>query len=65
MRKAKKTSQKLSDAERVCLQRLRGQIDAEKGEILAEGRGHKAAHDAATGKASGSDEKGPSGSAPG
>src|SRR5689334_6025369 len=46
MRQAKRTSRTLSDAERSRLRRLREQIDAEKDEIVAEGRGHKAAHDA-------------------
>jgi hypothetical protein len=36
----------LPDAERSRLRGLRGEIDAEKDEIIAEGRGHKAAHDA-------------------
>jgi DNA-binding phage protein len=32
------------------LQKLRSEIDAEKDEIIAEGRRHKAAHDAAAGQ---------------
>ena len=46
MPQAKRTSRTLSDEERNRLRRLREQIDAEKDEIIAEGRGHKAAHDA-------------------
>lgn len=45
MRQARRTSRTLSDAERSRLRRLREQIDAEKDEIIAAGRGHKAAHD--------------------
>ena len=46
MRQAKRVSRTLSDAERQRLQRLREQIEGEKDEIISEGRGHKAAHDA-------------------
>jgi hypothetical protein len=46
MRQPKRTSRTLSDTERSRLRRLREQLDAEKDEIIAEGRGHKAAHDA-------------------
>lgn len=46
MRQAKRTSRELSESERNRLRRLREQIDAEKDEIIAEGRAHKAAHDA-------------------
>ncbi|SRR6266852_7860622 len=48
MRQAKRSTRVLSDAERTRLRQLREQIDIEKDEILAEGRRHKAAHDAAT-----------------
>jgi DNA-binding phage protein len=44
MRQAKRASRVLTDAERKRLRRLREQIEAEKDEIIAEGRGHKAAH---------------------
>jgi DNA-binding XRE family transcriptional regulator len=47
MRQAKRDARSLSPAERSRLQQLREQIDAEKDEIIAEGRRHKAAHDAA------------------
>jgi hypothetical protein len=35
----------LSDSERSRLRLLREQVEAEKDDIIAEGRGHKAAHD--------------------
>lgn len=47
MRQPKRSQRTLSDAERARLRQLREQIDAEKEEILAEARRHKAAHDAA------------------
>jgi DNA-binding XRE family transcriptional regulator len=47
MRQARRSERVLSDAERVRLREFRAQLDAEKGEILAEARRHKAAHDAA------------------
>ena len=46
MRQAKRSVRILSDAERARMRELRKQIDAEKDEILAEARQHKAAHDA-------------------
>src|SRR5438132_938302 len=46
MRQARRSERILSDAERVRLRHVRAQLDAEKGEILAEARRHKAAHDA-------------------
>ena len=46
MRQAKRTSRTLSDPEHARLRRLREQVDAERDEIVAEGRVHKAAHDA-------------------
>jgi hypothetical protein len=46
MRQAKRSERTLSDAERSRLHQLREQLDAEKDEIIAEGRRHKAAHDA-------------------
>ncbi len=47
MRQAKRLARTLSEAESTRLRQLREQIDIEKDEILAEGRRHKAAHDAA------------------
>ena len=47
MRQAKRSKRTLSDAERSRLRRLREQIDAEKDEIIAEARRHKAVHDTA------------------
>jgi DNA-binding phage protein len=46
MRRAKRGDRVVSDAERSRLKQLRQQIDDEKGEIIAEARRHKAAHDA-------------------
>ncbi len=47
MRHAKRTERILSNAERTRLGQLRARLDAEKEEILAEARRHKAAHEAA------------------
>jgi DNA-binding XRE family transcriptional regulator len=47
MRQEKRRERILSEAERDRLRQVRAQLDAEKGEILAEARRHKAAHDAA------------------
>ncbi len=47
MRNAKRVTIVLSEAEQTRLRELRELIAAEKDEIIAEGRRHKAAHDAA------------------
>jgi DNA-binding XRE family transcriptional regulator len=47
MRQAKRGTRELTDAERTRLSGLRREVDAEKDEIIAEARRHKAAHDAA------------------
>jgi DNA-binding XRE family transcriptional regulator len=47
MRQAKRSQRILSDAERTRLREIRARLDAEKDEILAEGRRHRAAQDAA------------------
>jgi len=50
MRQAKRSERVLTDAERTRLRKLRSQVEAEKDEIIAEGRRHKAAHDVAAGQ---------------
>ena len=45
MRQDRRSERVLSDAERARLRELRDSIVAEKDDILAEGRRHKAAHD--------------------
>jgi len=50
MREAKRSKRTLSADERAKLQQLREQVEAEKGEIIAEARRHKAAHDKAVGR---------------
>lgn len=45
-RQAKHISRPLSDADRRKYRKIRSQLQKEKEEILAEARGHKAAHDA-------------------
>ena len=50
MRQAKRSRRTLSAAERTRVQQLREQIESEKDEIIAEGRRHKAAHDAVVGR---------------
>lgn len=47
MRQAKRSRRPLTEADRARLRQLRQQIDAEKDEIIAEARRHKAAHAAA------------------
>lgn len=46
MRRPKRSDQVLSTAERTRLRELRAQIEEEREEIVAEGRRHKAAHEA-------------------